>query len=138
MFDLNLGLPHAQNVLIAAIFLGIRIGYRDIVILGADHSWHESVVLDELNRVCLRDNHFYEQSSELKPFTIDGSPDNIFTIDELFLAIGRMFNGYRRLRVYANRCCAVVVNASSHTYIDAFTRDDIQKIVKKLDPRAHL
>lgn len=118
----NLGMPPVQNVLVACIFLALRMGHKNIVLLGADHSWHETLALDERNRVCLQDRHFYDKEVSLKPFTMDGSPDNIFTMDRLFFALGRMFEGYWSLARYAQTQAATIQNASSTTYIDAFPR----------------
>lgn len=122
LFDLDLGMPAAQNVLIAGLFLAIRRGYKKIVILGADHSWHETLGLDDLNRVCLKDRHFYDKEAVMKPFTMDGSDEKIFTMDKLFHAIGRMFEGYWQISAYAKKQNVQIINASSVTYIDAFKR----------------
>lgn len=117
LYSLGLGLPPVQNVLVAALFLSLRIGYRDVVLLGADHSWHQSLVLDNANRVCARDRHFYDPEAELKPF---GQGE--FTMDSLFFALGRMFAGYWAIREYAAQLGARIYNASSTTFIDAFER----------------
>lgn len=125
IYDRNLGMPPVQNVLVACIFLALRMGHKNIVVLGADHSWHETVALDERNQVCLRDRHFYDKDVSMKPFTMDGSPGNIFTMDRLFLALGRMFEGYWSLARYAQTVDATIQNASSITYIDAFPRTSL-------------
>lgn len=122
LFDRNLGMPPAQNVLVSTLFLTLRMGYKNIVILGADHSWHETLALDNANRVCLRDFHFYDKDVGMQPFTMDGSEEKIFTMDALFYALGRMFEGYWKIAEYADRQAAQIINASSVTYIDAFKR----------------
>ena len=122
LYDLGLGMPPAQNVLVTSVFLALRFGYKTIAICGADHSWHETVALDGDNRVCVRDNHFYEKFADLRPFSMDGSDENIFRMDSLFHALGEMFAGYWKVAAYAERLHAEVWNASSVTYIDAFRR----------------
>ena len=37
LFDRGLAMPRPRNVLIPSIMAGIRLGYRRIVIVGADH-----------------------------------------------------------------------------------------------------
>jgi hypothetical protein len=122
LYDFNLGLPLAQNVLIPSLYMALKIGYKNVILLGADHSWHETLTLDKYNRPCLKDRHFYDKNVDLRPFTIDGSDENIFTMASLFQAIGLMFEGYLRIYEYALRQNSQILNASSETYIDAFPR----------------
>jgi len=130
LYDHNLGMPPIQNVLVACIYIALRMGHKDIVLLGADHSWHESLALDDQNRVCLKDRHFYDKEASLSPFTMDGSPDKIFTMDKLFHALGRMFEGYWSLARYSRSLNAFICNASSTTYIDAFPRTQLETALK--------
>lgn len=132
LYDRNLGIPPAQNVLVTTLFLALRIGYTKIVMLGADHSWHETLALDDANRVCLRDRHFYDKDVGMKPFTMDGSDEKIFRMDTLFHALARMFEGYWKIVDYAERQNAQIVNASSATYIDAFKRRSISEALVEL------
>lgn len=133
VYDRGLGMPPAQNVLVACLYLCLHMEYKEIMLLGADHSWHETLALDEQNRVCLRDRHFYDKGVALRPFTMDGSPDKIFTMDALFFALGRMFAGYWQIAAYAKRLGVRIVNASSVTYIDAFPRIPLDQALRSLD-----
>lgn len=122
LYRFGLGCPQVQNVLIAALFMAIQEGYKEIILLGADHSWHETLVLDRLNKVCLKDKHFYNQEARLVPFSIGCGESRTFTMSEAFYAIGRMFEGYRKLESYSKHVGAKILNASSITYVDAFER----------------
>lgn len=132
LYDHNLGIPHVQNVLVATLFLALRMRYTKIVMFGADHSWHETLALDDANRVCLRDRHFYDKDVGMRPFTLDGSDEKIFTMDTLFHTLGAMFEGYWNIAEYAERQSAQIINASSVTYIDAFKRKNISKVLAEL------
>ena len=132
LYDYDLGMVPAQNVLVTSLFLAIRVGYKKIVVLGADHSWHETLALDEKNRVCLRDCHFYDKDASMRPFTIDGSDEKIFRMDNLFHALARMFQGYWKIADYAKRWNVEVINASSVTYIDAFNRGNVSEVLVEL------
>lgn len=122
LYDRGLGMPQAQNVLIAALFLSMRLGFKKIALLGADHSWHESLVLDENNQVCVRYGYFDNRIPKLAPFTIDGSTGNIFTMGKIFLAVGRMFESYQEIEMYSRHLGVKITNLSSVTFIDAFKR----------------
>lgn len=132
LYDHNLGMPHVQNVLVASLFLALRMGYAKIIMLGADHSWHETLALDEANRVCLRDRHFYDQDARMQPFEVDGTGEEIFTMGALFHALGAMFEGYWNIAEYAKRQNAQIINASSVTYIDAFRRKKLPESLTEL------
>jgi hypothetical protein len=122
LYDYGLGMPWVQNVLVAALFLSLRRGYKTIYLLGADHSWHETLELDDENRVCFRDHHFYEGNAKLIPFTMGGDQETTFTMPQLFFALSKMFEGYWKIKEYAKTLGAEVFNASSITYVDAFKR----------------
>ena len=122
LYDLGLCMPAPQNVLISALFLSLFLGYKKIILLGADHSWHETLALDDANRVCVKDRHFYNEDAKLTPWSMDGTEENIWTMDAIFHALAKMFEGYWKIEEYAKHLDAEVYNASSVTYIDAFKR----------------
>ena len=69
LYRLNWATPHPQTVLISAIFLSINMGYGKIFLVGADHSWHENLVVGEDNVVYTRLDHFFDkQKVSLRPF----------------------------------------------------------------------
>lgn len=125
LYRFGLGMPHVQNVLVAAIFLSLRMDYRSIILVGADHSWHQSIALDDNNRVCLMDSHFYHSEAQLKPFG-----EGRYRMDNLFVAFGRMFEGYWALRRYSDHLGSQIYNASSTTFIDAFDRRGLSGLLR--------
>lgn len=123
LYNRGLGMPLAQNVLVAALYLSLHRGYKKIFVLGADHSWHRTLEVDNLNRVCVQDRHFYDKEEpKLIPFLIDGSEESTFTMAGILSALARMFDGYWKLKEYSESIGAVIYNASSISYIDAFKR----------------
>lgn len=135
LYDLGLGMPQPQNVLIPALFLPLRLGYKKIILLGADHSWHETLVVDDANRVCVRHPHFYDTDAKLRPFgmgVMEGHGEKLFTMDAAFYAFAKMFEGYWKLEEYAKYLGAQVYNASSVTFIDAFKRKPIADLLVEL------
>lgn len=134
LYSMGWGCPQAQNVLIPTIILAMRIGYKKVVVLGADHSWHETLTLNEMNQVCFKDQHFYNQDARTVPFLTGGSVQRAFTMPAIFFAFAKMFEGYWKVADYAKYLGVEIYNASSKTYIDAFPRvpvSKIQNILKK-------
>jgi hypothetical protein len=132
LFDQGLGMPVVQNVLVAALFLSMRLGFKKVALLGADHSWHETLVLDENNQVCVKYGYFNDRQPRLEPFTIDGSNGNIFTMGKIFLVIGQMFMSYREIELYSQYLSVEITNLSSLTCIDAFKRKNISEFLSEL------
>ncbi len=122
LYKFGLGMPLPQNVLISALFLALISGYKKIVLLGADHSWHQTLELDAYNRVCLRDKHFYQEDEILMPFYSNIEESRTFTMPQLFSVLSKTFEGYWAISEYARYIGVSIINASSVTFIDAFRR----------------
>ncbi len=111
-FHLQLGMPRVQNVLIAAISLGLWMRYERIAIIGADHTWHQAICIGPDNLLRVRQNHSYDNgaqqrlflkpsgvSKELGTRTID--KDDVFTMADIFRAWSKVYEGSEGLQVLA-------------------------------------
>ena len=117
----NLGLPPPQNVLIGALMVALCDGFREIVVLGADHSWHLGLEVDMDGQLTSSENHFYDP----KPWKVKvHHPETLEQagIHDYFFNLYRTFRSYRLIRAYADSRGAKIINASSVTFIDAFER----------------
>jgi hypothetical protein len=123
----NWGMPQSQNVMVAAIFLAINMHFKTIYIVGADHSWHQDLYVNDQNQLCIKDVHFYanQQNGTPRLFHKDAQHRETFTMYEVFQAFGKAFYGYQLLRAYADFCNATIYNASEVSFIDAFERKQI-------------
>jgi hypothetical protein len=128
IYDLGLAMPICQNVLVSALYLSLHNNYKKIILLGADHSWHETLALDDANRVCMKNRHFFDKDAKLTPWTKDGTDENIWTMGDLFHALANMFEGYWQIEKYAEFLGAQICNASSVTFIDAFERKSFAEL----------
>jgi len=134
LFKSGLAMPHAQNILNSVLFAAINMRYRNIFISGADHSWHEEIVLGKDNIVYLKQIHFYDQKElvDLQPayknnVYINGSYQP-FMIHEIFEAWAKCFKTYHILDDYAKFRNSNIFNVSNKTFIDAFKRIEFQQI----------
>ena len=119
----NLAMPSLYNVLGYSIFLGINMGYKKIMLLGADHSWHKGLVIKEDNILYLRDAHFFDKNEAAeKPFFVDSFKSRTFKLHEILSALSRTFEGYHSLRDYARHMKVHVLNLTIDSSIDAFER----------------
>ena len=125
----NLAMPQSQNVLVASIFIAINSGFKEILIVGADHTWHENMHVNENNVLCLKDVHFYD--NELKttyiPFKKGMDLKETFKVHEIFATWAKTFYGYIALEKYSNYKKCKIYNASEVSFIDAFERKQIHE-----------
>lgn len=123
LYKYNLGMPQAQNVLVAAIFIAINMGYKKIYLYGADHSWHENLSVNNENVVCLIHNHFDNNTkNNLVPWKKGDNSGETWKLHEIFTFLSKMFGGYQILEEYSKYMGVDIYNASKKTNIDAFKR----------------
>jgi hypothetical protein len=113
----------AQTVLNTAVYLAVFWRYKNIVLIGADTSWHEELQVDqETNILYFDDEHFYETKQSIPS-----------KIHEQFFCLARVFENYCLLREYADYNSVSVFNASEKSWIDAFERKKLKNILASLD-----
>jgi hypothetical protein len=120
-YRLQLGIPRPQNVLIPALILSVNIGIKEIYLTGADHSWHENIIINDQNTLCFIDKHFYPDKPEPR------AVKDIFTgekihIHDIFESLTIAFKNYHIISDYAKYRGVNIYNASEKSYIDAFER----------------
>ncbi|MGC8823930.1 MAG: hypothetical protein ACP5PZ_04955 [Bacteroidales bacterium] len=121
----NLGILSQQNVLIPSIILAINMRYKRVIILGADHSWHRNLFVNNENQVCLIDEHFYDEGKNPVPLMIGSRPSRLH---EQFESIAKTLRIYWEITDYAQKYKAIVINASEVSFIDAFPRAKLQEL----------
>ncbi len=120
LFNKNLAMPEPQNVLIGAIFLSINLGYKNIYLLGSDHSWTEDLRVNDENQLYIIDKHF--NSIEEKLFYKYNGKD-IWSMGDLLYALSKTFKAYYVLQKYARYKKVKILNLTSKSFIDAFDRN---------------
>lgn len=122
LFKNNLATPLALNVLIAAVFEALKMGYKHVNLYGADHSWHESYKLGFDNVLYMNESHFYDDSkSSYKKPLADEYGKNV-RVHEEFFNLYRVFKIYDSMHKFSLSIKAHVKNRSSKTWIDSFDR----------------
>ena len=109
--------------MVAAVFMAINLNYKTIILHGADHSWHEEIIIDNNNTLSMKQFHFYDTTQNITAAPVHNIVENKkFSIGQLFLAFSKAFLGYEKLVEYAKYRNSVILNASTKTYIDAFQK----------------
>lgn len=125
LYGLGLGMPRPRNVLIASIMVALREGYRDIRIVGADHTWSRDLWVDDKNRVISVQRHFYEDNE--KEFERVAQEYAGYHLHDILNSLTIAFRSYHRIAAYAARLGARIVNCTPGSFIDAFPRMDLKK-----------
>jgi hypothetical protein len=139
-FSAMLGMPKPQNVLVAGISVALWMGFEEVGIAGADHTWHQDIELSDENILMVRQMHSYDDRVDRKPFLKPSGVRNsllhkplsvcdTFSVREIFLAWAIVHESYEKLRAIAKRSGVHVWNCSSTTFIDAFERKSFHEFV---------
>lgn len=116
----GLAMPRPRNVLIPSIMIGIRLGYRDIYICGADHSWMRDIAVTDDNIVVSGMTHFYKESST----EVQRARNEYrgYRLHEIINSYYVAFLSYHKIRRYADSIGTHIINSTPGSYIDAFPR----------------
>jgi hypothetical protein len=127
MYSRGWGMPPPQNVLIGALMTAIQTGFKNIYIIGADHSWHEDIHVDTANGLELTDRHFYNPKGN-RIARLDGETLKRLKISDLFTDLARTFRSHEMLQEYARSKDIEIINASSISYIDAYKKIKLEDL----------
>ena len=133
LYKLNLSAPRAWNVTIMSLFLGINMKFKQLYLVGADHTWHEHLYMNNENVLHTKVEHFYDdqKSIEYVPFYKNGdSTMGTNTAKDFFWIWSKTFEGYEQVSAYAVNRNTYIFNASKESFIDAFKRRDLSEILK--------
>ncbi len=125
----GLGSPRPHNVLIPAILMAINSGFKNIYLLGADHSWIPLISVNEKNVALVNQQHFYDaETSKSDIMYSEGvRPRRLYEILEKLMFA---FRSYFDLKDYASSRGVTIYNCTSSSFIDAFERKSIQDVEK--------
>jgi len=131
-YNLGWGMPRPHNVLIPGIMTGIRLGYKTIAIVGADHSWLADLSVNDKNEALLRHVHYYATDGT-QPMKVEDRIDRPRKLHEIIHKFYLSFKGYWQIKAYANTKQVSIINASSVSMIDAFDRKPLAQILNDTD-----
>lgn len=129
LYKYNFAMPMTQNVLVGAIFLSLNMGYKNIYLLGAEHSWTEHLRVNNKNQLFICNKHYYGEENTI--FYKGIEQQEIWKMHEILLAWSKTFMSYFVLRDYAKKVNANIYNLTTDSYIDAFPKVKLEELFKK-------
>lgn len=129
LFSMGLGMPRPHNVLIPCITCAVLMKFKEIYILGADHSWLKEITVNEKNEALVNQKHFYDEN-ESKPLVMqDWARPRL--LHEMIYKFYLSFRGYWELKPFIEKNGSKVYNASEVSMIDAFERKYVPSNIAK-------
>ncbi len=124
LYRKGLAMPRPRNVLIASIMIALREGYRDIRIVGADHTWSRDLWVDDQNRVISVQKHFYKDND--KEFERVAQEYAGYHLHDIMNSLTIAFRSYHQIKAYADTIGAKITNCTPGSFIDAFPRENLK------------
>lgn len=119
-YSSRLGMPRPRNVLIPAIMAAIAMGYKEIYLTGADHSWMKTLSVDDNNNVVSVQPHFYKDN-EAELHRVDTTYRGL-RLHDVVESFAIAFRSYHTLACFAARQGISIYNSTPGSFIDAFER----------------
>lgn len=113
-------MPRPRNVLIPSIMIGAWLGYKEIYLLGADHTWPLMLSVTDDNRVITNQPHFYADDDSEKQRV-----ERVYStipLHAIFDSYRIAFKAYHDIARWARHRGIVIYNATPGSFIDAFPR----------------
>jgi len=129
LYKYNFAMPITQNVLVGAIFLSLNMGYKNIYLLGAEHSWTEDLRVNNKNQLYICNKHYYGEEDTI--FYKGIEQKEIWKMHEILSAWSKTFMSYFVLRDYAEKVNANIYNLTRDSYIDAFQKAKFEELFEK-------
>lgn len=120
LFRNRLGMPRPHNVLLPSIWTGINMGYENMYIFGADHSWLPEISVTEKNEVLINQKHFYDNTTSVPKKMLKAT--GYRKLHEILEKFVLAFRGYFILKDFGATKGVKIWNSTPKSFIDAFDR----------------
>lgn len=114
------GMPRPRNVLVPSIMIGAWLGYKEIYLLGADHTWPLMLSVTDENRVITNQPHFYTDNDKERQRVKEVYAT--IPLHEIFKSFYIAFRSYHEIREWCRSQGIAIYNATKGSFIDAFER----------------
>ena len=121
--------PNCSNVSIAAIYSAILSGYKEINLLGVEHSWMRDIRVNQNNEVILIDRHYYGNSEQVWR-DYDGNPIKLIDFVGSQLVT---FTSHMYLKDFAEYMHVKIINRTEDSYIDSYDKKSLQELLSALN-----
>lgn len=125
LFRRGLGSANYGTVVQVCEYIALLLGYRTVELYGVDHTLLDGLTVDDRNRLCRRDSHYYDTAPAAPQPIFQKVPPRPYTMSEYLAEVAELFRGHEVLRDYAASLGARIVNRTRGSMIDAYERDPL-------------
>ena len=122
LFNRGLGSANYGTVVQVGELVALQLGYRRLELYGVDHTLLDGLCVDEDNRLCRRDSHYYDAAPAAPTPVMRKVPAEPYTMAEYLAETAQLFRGHEILRDYADSLGAEIINCTAGSMIDAYKR----------------
>lgn len=115
----GIAVPSYVNVTIMALYALLNLGYSTIYLYGVDHSFLAGLGVNDNNRLCMVDKHFYGTEKYEFGAKMDGT---LWTMKDFVYDKYLTFVEHEIMRGYADYLGAQIINCTKDSWIDAYIR----------------
>lgn len=121
----GLGSGNFGTVIQNGEFIGILLGYKSIELYGVDHTLLEGLMVDEQNRLCRCQSHYYDKEPAApKPIYFNATnPPRPYSMYTYLAETAELFRGHEVLRDFAAEQGVKIINRTRGSMIDAYERN---------------
>lgn len=125
LFRRGLGSANYGTVVQVCEYIALLLGYRTVELYGVDHTLLDGLTVDEANRLCRIDRHYYDTAPADAQPIFQKVPPRPYTMASYLAEVADLFHGHEVLRDYAAWLGARIVNRTRGSMIDAYERDPL-------------
>lgn len=115
----GIAVPSYVNVTIMALYALLNLGYSTIYLYGVDHSFLAGLGVNDNNRLCIVDKHFYG----IEKYEFGPKPNgSLWTMKDFVYDKYLTFVEHEVMRGYADYLGAQIINCTKDSWIDAYVR----------------
>lgn len=106
-------------------FIALLLGYKRIELYGVDHTLLEGLMVDDRNRLCRCQSHYYDKEPAApKPIYYNATtPPRPYTMASYLAETAELFRGHEVLRDFAEAQGVAIINRTQGSMIDAYSRE---------------
>ena len=126
-YKIGLGTPTPNNVLIPALIKMINLGFKEIFILGTDHSMFKNVSVGEDNILYKDGEHFYGKGKRRKLYSykyINGFVNDSVSLrmSEFLMSAAILFESHELINDFAKSNNVSITNLTKNSFIDSYEK----------------
>ncbi len=122
LFRRGLGSANYGTVVQVGEYVALLLGYKRLELYGVDHTLLDGLVVDEENRLCRRDSHYYDTEPAEPTPIMKKVPAEPYSMAEYLAETAQLFRGHEILRDYADSLGAEIINCTEASMIDSYRR----------------